>query len=216
MTNFAIRTARPDDAEQLSILAQRSKAHWGYDEEFLSAFRSELTIRPQDVVRRRTQVAVAAVGTAGAASGVQDAPRGSASGEDVPGRTGSTELTWPTGRTPTDPAEPNFGQADPAEQIFGQTEPEERIIGFVTLEGEPPAGELGMLFVDPDVIGQGVGTGLFKHLSALATQLGFHRLTIASDPFAEPFYLARGAVRIGAVPSGSIPGRSLPLLAVAL
>lgn len=91
-----------------------------------------------------------------------------------------------------------------------------RILGFGTIEGEPPAGELGMLFVDPAVIGRGVGGALFARLAASATELGFHRLTIASDPNAEPFYLARGAVRIGAVPSGSVPGRVLPLLAFAL
>jgi GNAT superfamily N-acetyltransferase len=157
VTNFAIRPARPDEAEQLSALAQRSKAHWGYDEEFLDSCRSELTIGPGDVTARRTQ---AAVGT----------------------------------------------RADGSEHL----------LGFATLEGEPPAGELGMLFVEPELIGRGVGSGLFKHLAAFATQLGFHRLTIASDPFAEPFYLAQGAVRIGGVPSGSIPGRTLPLLAVAL
>ena len=92
----------------------------------------------------------------------------------------------------------------------------ERILGFGTIEGEPPAGELGMLFVDPPAIGRGVGGALFSHLSAVAVDLGFHRLTIASDPNAEPFYLARGAVRIGGVPSVSIPGRTLPLLALAL
>lgn len=91
-----------------------------------------------------------------------------------------------------------------------------RILGFGTLEGEPPAGELGMLFVDPDFIGRGVGSALFSHLAATATELGFHRLTIASDPNAEPFYLARGAVRIGGVPSPAAPGRTLPLLALAL
>lgn len=158
MTNFAIRPARPDEADQISTLAQRSKAHWGYDDEFLDSVRSELTLRPDQLTPKRMQVAVG--------------------GPDEGGP--------------------------------------ERILGFATLEGEPPGGELGMLFVDPDMIGKGVGTALFKHISTLATQLGFHRLTIAADPFAEPFYLAQGAVRIGAVPSGSIPGRSLPLLSYAL
>lgn len=158
MTKFAIRPGRPADADRLSALAQRSKAHWGYDEHFLDAFRSELTLRPDQIDERRTQVAVAETGVDGA----------------------------------------------------------EEVVGFATLEGEPPAGELGMLFVDPDLIGQGVGSGLFRHVTALAVELGFHRLTIASDPFAEPFYLARGAVRIGSVPSGSVPGRTLPLLALAL
>jgi GNAT superfamily N-acetyltransferase len=91
-----------------------------------------------------------------------------------------------------------------------------RILGFGTIEGEPPAGELGMLFVDPEFIGRGVGGALFSGLTAMASGLGFRRLTIAADPNAEPFYLAKGAVRIGSVPSGSLPGRSLPLLALAL
>jgi len=103
-------------------------------------------------------------------------------------------------------------------QVAVSEEPETagRLLGFGTIEGAPPAGELGMLFVDPPAIGKGVGGALFSHLAVLATALGFHRLTIASDPNAEPFYLAKGAVRIGGVPSGSVPGRVLPLLAVAL
>jgi len=91
-----------------------------------------------------------------------------------------------------------------------------RILGFGTVEWEPPAGELGMLFVDPPAIGQGVGSALLSYLTAIAIDHGFHRLTIAADPNAEPFYLAKGAVRIGGVPSGSVPGRVLPLLALAL
>ncbi|MGC5014210.1 GNAT family N-acetyltransferase [Streptosporangium sp. DT93] len=89
-----------------------------------------------------------------------------------------------------------------------------RVLGFATLEGDPPEGCLGMLFVEPDAIGRGVGRLLFEHAVATAADLGFERLTIDADPNAEPFYLAMGATRIGATPSGSIPGRVLPLLAV--
>jgi len=159
VTDFAIRPARPQEADELGALAVRSKAHWGYDAAFMEAFRDELKISAGQLAARRTHVAVT---------------RG-----------------------------PDGGVA-------------ERILGFGTIEGEPPAGELGMLFVDPPAIGRGVGGALFSHLSAVAVDLGFHRLTIASDPNAEPFYLARGAVRIGGVPSVSIPGRTLPLLALAL
>ena len=91
-----------------------------------------------------------------------------------------------------------------------------RVIGFATLQGEPPAGELGMLFVDPSVIGNGVGRLLFDHVAATARGLGFRRLTLDADPNAEPFYLAMGATRTGTVPSGSIPGRELPRMAVPL
>jgi GNAT superfamily N-acetyltransferase len=166
MTDFAIRAARPQDAGELSELAIRSKAHWGYDAAFMETSRDELTIPADQVVARRTYVAVS---------------RGS--------------------------------DADPAAALGERWQ---RILGFGTIEGEPPAGELGMLFVDPSEIGRGVGSALFAHLSAVAREFGFHRLTIAADPNAEPFYLAKGAVRIGGVPSGSVPGRTLPLLAFAL
>jgi GNAT superfamily N-acetyltransferase len=89
-----------------------------------------------------------------------------------------------------------------------------RVIGFVTVEGDPPAGELGMLFVDPLAIGSGVGRFLFQHALAVAGALGFKRLEIGSDPHAEPFYRAMGATRVGTVPSGSIPGRELPLMII--
>ncbi|WP_051840257.1 GNAT family N-acetyltransferase [Streptomyces sp. NRRL F-5126] len=89
-----------------------------------------------------------------------------------------------------------------------------RIAGFVTVDGDPPGGELGMLFVDPPFIGRGVGGLLFRHALAVAATLGIRRLEFGADPNAEPFYLAMGAVRIGVCPSGSIPGRQLPLMAI--
>ncbi|WP_374204239.1 GNAT family N-acetyltransferase [Streptomyces sp. HPF1205] len=92
----------------------------------------------------------------------------------------------------------------------------ERLLGFATLEGYPPHGELGMLFVDPGSIGRGVGRLLFGHVAATAARLGFTRLSIDADPNAEPFYRAMGAVTVGRVPSGSIAGRTLPLMTVDL
>jgi GNAT superfamily N-acetyltransferase len=172
VTNYAIRAARPDEAGEISALALRSKAHWGYDRSFLDACREELTIPAELVTLKRTYVAVSQ-------AGVEEAVTDASSAAGPAGAPG-------------------------------------RILGFGTIEGDPPAGELGMLFIDPGVIGKGVGGALFAHLTATAAELGFHRLTIASDPNAEPFYLARGAVRIGTVPSGSVEGRVLPLLALAL
>lgn len=49
MTALSIREARPDEAAMLSALAMRSKAHWGYDAEFLEACRADLTITPQEI-----------------------------------------------------------------------------------------------------------------------------------------------------------------------
>ncbi|GAA1507124.1 GNAT family N-acetyltransferase [Nocardioides humi] len=94
--------------------------------------------------------------------------------------------------------------------------PDGRIAGFRTLEGEPPTGVLGMMFVDPDLIGHGVGRALVTHLVEEARAAGFTLLTIDADPNAEAFYRAAGAVRVGATPSGSIPGRVLPLLELRL
>ncbi|WP_329049507.1 GNAT family N-acetyltransferase [Streptomyces violaceus] len=141
-----IRPARVTEAEILSDLALRSKAHWGYEAEFLDACRDELTVGANEVASRRATVA------------------------DRDGH----------------------------------------ILGFTTLEGGPPTGVLGMMFVEPQVIGQGIGRLLFEHTIAAGRELGFAQLTIDADPNAEPFYRSMGAVRIGNVPSGSILGRVLP------
>ena len=45
----AIRRARPAEAGALSALALRSKAHWGYDAEFLAACRDDLTISADEI-----------------------------------------------------------------------------------------------------------------------------------------------------------------------
>lgn len=44
-----VRPARVDEAQLLSALALRSKAHWGYSPEFLDACRAELTISPENM-----------------------------------------------------------------------------------------------------------------------------------------------------------------------
>lgn len=88
------------------------------------------------------------------------------------------------------------------------------VLGFSTLEGAPPVGEVGMLFVEPTAIGRGLGRLLMAHLLDEASAAGFTRLRIDADPSAEAFYLAAGAVRVGEVPSASVPGRVLPLLEI--
>ena len=89
------------------------------------------------------------------------------------------------------------------------------VIGFATLEGEPPHGSLGMLFVAPEAMRRGAGRLLYGHMLAAAGRLGFTRLSIDADPNAEAFYRAMGAVTVGRTPSGSIPGRTLPLMSAA-
>ena len=44
-----LRAALPQDAELLTVLALRSKAHWGYSVEFMAACREELTQSPKKI-----------------------------------------------------------------------------------------------------------------------------------------------------------------------
>jgi len=147
-----VRPARPDEAEPLTALVLRSKAHWGYDEAFMAACREELAVAAEEVVAHRTAV-------------VEDRDGGA-------------------------------------------------VLGMVTVEGEPPRGVIGMLFVDPGAMGRGVGRLLYAHALRVAADLGFTRLTIDADPNAEAFYRRMGAVTVGRTPSGSVPGRTLPLMTV--
>lgn len=86
------------------------------------------------------------------------------------------------------------------------------VVGFYALEGQPPAGVLEFMFVDPDHIRGGVGRRLWAHAVTTARDVGLARFDIDSDPFAEQFYLAMGAVRTGTSPSSVRPGRELPRL----
>jgi N-acetylglutamate synthase-like GNAT family acetyltransferase len=144
-SDVTVRPARPAEAEALTELVMRSKAHWGYSEEFMESCRAELTIRDDEVIPSRMTVA----------------------------------------------------------------EAEGRVVAVATLEGEPPEGELGSLFVDPDMIGKGVGRRLLQHMLETARGVGIRTVVLDADPNAEPFYEAMGFVRVGVVPSGSIPGRTL-------
>ncbi|MBJ6643608.1 GNAT family N-acetyltransferase [Streptomyces sp. BSE7-9] len=102
------------------------------------------------------------------------------------------------------------------ERRTAPAEREGRALGFATVDGRPPDGAVGMMFVDPSALGQGIGRALFAPALAAARAAGFHRPTIEADPNAEPFHRAMGAVRIAGTPSGSIPGRVLPPMAVTL
>ncbi|WP_251057031.1 GNAT family N-acetyltransferase [Streptomyces sp. ISL-94] len=52
-----VRAARAAEAEALTGLVMRSKAHWGYGPDFLAACAGELRITPADVTARRIVVA---------------------------------------------------------------------------------------------------------------------------------------------------------------
>ena len=90
MTAITFRPARPDEASALTDLVLRSKAHWGYSQEFMDSCREELTVRPDDVVAKRVTVAVADGRTVAVAMLTGEPPRGELDGlfvdPDVIGR----------------------------------------------------------------------------------------------------------------------------------
>jgi len=62
MAQFTIRSARHGEADALSALCKRSKAHWGYDAEFMRLSDASLTIAPDLIERGRVLVAIDAAG----------------------------------------------------------------------------------------------------------------------------------------------------------
>src|SRR5262245_55055595 len=57
VTTTVLRPAIPGEAAELTELILRSKAYWGYDEEFMARCRPALTLRPEDVEPHHATVA---------------------------------------------------------------------------------------------------------------------------------------------------------------
>jgi len=56
-TELRIRRGEPEEADALSEIARRSKAHWGYPEEWLAVWEPDLTLSPADIEGMHVQVA---------------------------------------------------------------------------------------------------------------------------------------------------------------
>ena len=93
-------------------------------------------------------------------------------------------------------------------------EDEKVIKGFIGLEIEDDSCLLSNLFIDPNEIGKGYGRRLWQYMLEVAKELNAHSILIHSDPYAEDFYLAMGARRIGEIESTVFEGRKLPLLEI--
>ena len=92
-----------------------------------------------------------------------------------------------------------------------------RVLGFYALNRLSRTEiELEAMFVEPALIGSGLGRRLIEHAKSVASAMGAEQLTIQSDPYAERFYVAAGGVVTGTRESASIPGRYLPTLAIDL
>ncbi|MFJ7154053.1 GNAT family N-acetyltransferase [Streptomyces sp. NPDC101118] len=76
------------------------------------------------------------------------------------------------------------------------------VLGLASLEGEAPVVRLGLLFVEPRAVRQGVGGALYRDALARARRLGAGRLLVEADPHAVPFYTAVGARPVPGAPRG--------------
>jgi GNAT superfamily N-acetyltransferase len=56
-SDITVRRARPGEAAALTALCIRSKAHWGYDAEFMRLSRPSLTVSAGDIASGRVLVA---------------------------------------------------------------------------------------------------------------------------------------------------------------
>lgn len=105
-------------------------------------------------------------------------------------------------------------EQDIADGKVSVAELDKRPVGFSVLDlADPP--ELVALFVEPDVIGKGLGRALLSHALEQAQSAGVECLLIESDPNAERFYRGHGAAAVGQRTS-STTGRQLTLLRLAV
>ncbi|MCH7342561.1 GNAT family N-acetyltransferase [Pelomonas sp. CA6] len=117
---------------------------------------------------------------------------------------------WREGLTPS-PASIDAGWTFVAE-VDG------RIAGFYQVHADARPPELEHLWVHPQFMRRGLGRALLRHAIEALRRHGAHELAIDSDPNAEPFYRACGAVRVAEIPAPTEaePQRIRPQLRLAL
>jgi GNAT superfamily N-acetyltransferase len=149
-----IDRARASDAQRLSELALRSKAHWPYSAAQLALWRDGLTVSEDSVSQSPTFVALI----------------------------------------------------------------DAQLAGFYQLVREGTRWRLDHLWLLPEHVGHGLGRRLLRHACALVASEGGTSIEIDSDPFAEPFYRACKAARVGSVaaPIEGDPCRVRPQLRLSI
>jgi GNAT superfamily N-acetyltransferase len=88
----------------------------------------------------------------------------------------------------------------------------DEILGFAAVRELKGENMLDQLWIEPKFIGKGFGRLLFFEAVKKAKALGWTKFTIASDPYAEAFYIKMGAIRTGERESKIKKGFFLPLL----
>jgi GNAT superfamily N-acetyltransferase len=74
---------------------------------------------------------------------------------------------------------------------------------------------LDHMFIEPDNIGQNIGTTMVDHLKSIWKDQQVEEIRVLADPNARGFYEKRGFRYIREYPS-TIPGRTTPLLVIGL
>ncbi|MGW0392699.1 GNAT family N-acetyltransferase [Streptomyces sp. NPDC003042] len=196
-----VRAARAEEARALTGLVMRSKAHWGYDEDFLAACAGELRIRAEDVTARRIVVAENGRGQVLGLASLE----GLGSVREV---APSARRAGPVGSGACDCKAEEGVDAEHRRPTRTRQARVPDPTGQAGLRGHDlaPDAELGLLFVEPAAIGQGVGRLLYRDAVRRAVELGVRRLRIAADPHAAGFYRAMGAVAVGVAGEGAGPG----------
>jgi ribosomal protein S18 acetylase RimI-like enzyme len=175
-----IRPATAADAARVTEIARAAKAHWGYPEAWLYAWRDALTITPEYIEANSVFVAE------GAGAELR------ATGDGTPVAT-----------------EPGSAGIEPAAGT------QRSVLGMCALEDDDDHWQLAHLWVDPGVLGLGIGRALVEHVLVVA---GSRRpgsvVRVESDPHAAGFYRRLGFRETGVVPAPmeGDPGRVLPLL----
>jgi GNAT superfamily N-acetyltransferase len=90
------------------------------------------------------------------------------------------------------------------------------IVGLAEIGREEGIWHLEKLFVEPRLIGKGIGRVLMEWAVDEARSRGAAELVIEADPQAAEFYRRFGARDAGMTKSGSIAGRTLPRLILTL
>jgi GNAT superfamily N-acetyltransferase len=90
------------------------------------------------------------------------------------------------------------------------------VVGLAQIKVTGTDADLLKLFVEPALLGSGVGRLLLQWATARALSLGAVRMTIEADPDAASFYEHMGARHAGFAASQSIAGRMLPRMQMEL
>ena len=77
-----------------------------------------------------------------------------------------------------------------------------RAIGYYRLALDGDRAEIEELFLEPTIIGRGLGRTLFEHCAIRARELGIRRLVWTFERETLAFYLAMGGQVTGTRPSG--------------